>query len=78
MVVKVTPAQGETSGFRLDRSHLEIGSLAQEPDDLTYWLAQPPETRLAGIEFLRRQFYTYGEAGREFRRFLEITQPPRG
>lgn len=64
--------------FRLDRSRIEFGSHAQESDDLTYWLSQSPEVRLAGIEFLRRQFYTYGEAGREFRRLLEIAQSSRG
>lgn len=58
--------------FVLDRSAISFGSFADEPDDLSYWLAQTPETRLAGIEFLRRQFYSYGEARPEFRRFLEI------
>lgn len=78
MPVKTTIPQKGDPGFRLDRSRLDIGSLAQEPDDLGYWLQQPPATRLAGIEFLRRQFYSYGEARREFRRFLEITPPPQG
>ena len=65
-------------GFSLDRSSLSIGSFDEEPDDLAYWLKQTPETRLAGIEFLRRQFFSYGEARSEFRRFLEIAQrPPR-
>lgn len=61
--------------FQLDRSRVVIGSLGDEPDDLAYWLQQPAGTRLAGIEFLRRQFYSYGESRRELRRFLEITQP---
>jgi len=64
--------------FRFDRSRVEFGSLEQEPDDVEYWLRQPPAARLAGIEFLRRQFYSYGEARREFRRLLEIAQSPRG
>jgi hypothetical protein len=63
--------------FVLDRSSLAIGSFADEPDDLSYWLEQTPETRLAGIEFLRRQFYSYGAAGPELRRFLEIAERPR-
>lgn len=63
-------------GFVLDRSALTIGSFDDEPDDLAYWLSQTPETRLAGIEFLRRQFFSYGEARPEFRRFLEIAQRP--
>jgi len=63
--------------FVLNRSSLAIGSFSDEPDDLSYWLAQTPETRLAGIEFLRRQFYAYGEARPQLRRFLEITERPR-
>jgi hypothetical protein len=64
--------------FALDRSSLQIGSFDDEPDDVGYWLSQTPEIRLAGIEFLRRQFYSYGEARLEFRRFLEIAQRPPG
>jgi len=62
--------------FVLDRSSLTVGSFDDEPDDLKYWLGQTPETRLAGIEFLRRQFYSYGEARQQFRRFLEIAERP--
>ena len=64
--------------FVLDRSALSVGSFADEPNDLAYWLMQTPETRLAGIEFLRRQFFKYGNARQEFRRFLEIAEFPRG
>lgn len=63
--------------FVLDRSALAIGSFADAPDDLSYWLAQTPETRLAGIEFLRRQFYAYADARLELRRVLEIVERPR-
>jgi len=65
-------------GFVLDRTALSVGSFVDEPDDLAYWLAQTPETRLAGIEFLRRQFFKYERARQEFRRFLEVTEFPRG
>ena len=60
--------------FALDRTALTIGTVDDEPDDLGFWLKQTPETRLAGIEFLRRQFYSYGEARSQFRRFLEIAR----
>ena len=63
--------------FALDRSALTIGSFDDEPDDVRYWLRQTPETRLAGIEFLRQQFFSYGEARPQLRRFLEIAQRPR-
>jgi hypothetical protein len=64
-------------GFVLDRSPLSVGSFADEPDDLAYWLAQTPETRLAGIEFLRRQFFKYGNARQKLRRFFEVVELPR-
>ena len=63
--------------FAFDHTALAFGSLADEPDDLSFWLAQTPETRLAGIEFLRRQFYSYGSARPELRRFLEIVERSR-
>lgn len=62
--------------FALERSALSFGSFDDEPDDLAYWRNQTPETRLAGIEFLRRQFFSYGKARPEFRRLLEIAQRP--
>jgi hypothetical protein len=56
---------------------ISIGSFEDEPDDLAYWLQQPPEERLAAIEFLRQQFFAYGEARQELRRFFEVTELPR-
>jgi hypothetical protein len=55
-----------------------VGTFEDEPDDVDYWLSQTPEDRLAGIELLRQQFYPYGEARSEIRRFLEIAELPRG
>ena len=60
--------------FVLDRSALALGTIADEPDDLSFWLAQTPATRLAGIEFLRHQFYAYGAARSELRRFFEVVE----
>ena len=60
--------------FVLDRSALALGTFADEPDDLSFWLAQTPAARLAGIEFLRHQFYAYGTARSELRRFFEIVE----
>ena len=60
--------------FVFDRSVIAFGTFADEPDDLSYWLAQTPATRLAGIEYLRHQFYSYGTARSEFRRFFEIAE----
>ena len=50
-----------------------IGSFDDEPDDISFWLNKSAEERIEAVEFLRRQFYPYGKAEQEFRRFLEIT-----
>lgn len=55
-------------------TEISIGSFDDEPDDLTYWLSQSPEDRIAAIEHLRQQFFTYGEARQELRRFFEVTE----
>ena len=60
----------------MDAATFSIGSFEDEPDDLSYWLNQSAEDRLAGIEFLRQQFFPYGEARQELRRFLEIVESP--
>ena len=62
----------------IDRSVFSVGSLGDDPDDLGYWLSQTPEDRLAGIEFLRQQFFAYDKTRPEFRRVLEIAELPRG
>ena len=62
------------SRFKFDRSTVSVTTLDQEPSDLSYWNQQSPATRLAGVEFLRRQFYRYGDTRPELRRLLEVTQ----
>jgi hypothetical protein len=62
---------------QIDRSAFSVGTFADEPDDRAYWLSQKPEDRLAGIEFLRRQFYDYGKAEQEFCRFFEVAERER-
>lgn len=63
--------------FQLDRTAFSIGRLEDKSDEVTFWRRQPAERRMAGIEFLRRQFYRYGDLGPEFCRLLEIAQCPR-
>jgi len=59
---------------QIDRSAFSVGSLADEPDDLGYWLSQKPEDRLAGIEFLRRQFYGDGACNMQIQRYFEVVE----
>jgi len=58
----------------MDSATISIGSFADEPDDLAYWLSRTPEDRLAGIELLRQQFFSYGKARPELRRLFEVTE----
>ncbi|HUG10315.1 MAG TPA: hypothetical protein VMM36_04840 [Opitutaceae bacterium] len=62
----------------MEKSHIAIGSFEDEPDDVAYWLLHTPEERLAAMEHLRRQFFSYEEPRPELRRFLEIAELPRG
>jgi hypothetical protein len=68
----------EEDGGIMRSMELSIGSFDDERDDLAYWLEQPPEDRIAAIEHLRQQFFSYGEARQELRRFLEVVERPRG
>ncbi len=58
----------------IDRSAFSVGSFSDKPDDLAFWLQQPPGDRLAGIEFLNRQFFDYGTAEQELHRFFEVVE----
>ncbi len=60
--------------IHLDRSEFSVGSFADEPDDLAYWLSQKPEDRLAGIEFLRRQFYGDRACDMKIQSCFEVTE----
>jgi hypothetical protein len=64
--------------FPMEERVMTVGSFEDEPDDLSFWLGKRPEERLAAIEHLRQQFFAYGEARQEFRRFLEVAELPRG
>jgi hypothetical protein len=54
------------------------GSFDDEPDDLAFWLSRSPEDRIEAVEIISRQFYSYGKAEQEFRRFLEIAEREKG
>ena len=67
------PAARETT-FSLDRSAFSVGRLQDEESQVDYWLAQPPEQRLAALEFLRASFDPDAYASQRLRGFLEVTQ----
>lgn len=66
------------SGFEqpFARDVVSIGTLNEEPNDRAFWLSRSAEERIAGVEFLCRQFYSYASAEPEFRRFVEVVDLP--
>lgn len=67
------PATRETT-FTLDRSVVSVGRLHDDDSQVDYWLAQPPEQRLAALEFLRATCHPDAYASPRLRGFLEVTQ----
>jgi hypothetical protein len=59
---------------QIDRSAFSVGSFNDEPDDLAFWLGKTPGERLAGIEFLRQQFYGYREGELKMEKFFEVVE----
>lgn len=67
------PAAREST-FSLDRSAFSVGRLHDEDSQVDYWLAQPPEQRLAALEFLRASLDPDAYASQRLRGFLEVAQ----
>jgi hypothetical protein len=63
---------------RIQVESFSTGSFEDAPDDRAYWLSKPPEDRIEAVEFILRQFYSYGKAEQEFRRFFEIVEREKG
>ena len=60
--------------FSLGRTVFSVGRLQDEDSQVDYWLAQPPERRLAALEYLRRSLNPDAYAARGFRGFLETAK----
>jgi hypothetical protein len=64
--------------WRMDKTHVEVGSLDDEPDDVAYWLSQPVEKRFEAIEFLRQVQYGYDPATERLQRVIStVKREPR-
>ncbi|MCF6285568.1 MAG: DUF3450 domain-containing protein [Candidatus Hydrogenedentes bacterium] len=57
---------------KLDKTAFSVCDLADQDDDLAYWLSRSPQERLAAIEFLRQMMYDYDPATERMERVLEI------
>jgi hypothetical protein len=60
--------------FTLDRSAFSVGRLKDEDSQVDYWLAQPPESRIAAVEFLRRSFNPDGYSAQRLHGFFETAK----
>ena len=60
--------------FTLDRSAFSVGRLNDEDSQVDYWLSQPPERRIAAVEFLRRSFNPDAYSAQRLHGFFETAQ----
>lgn len=67
------PETTDTS-FTLDRTTVSVGRLGDDDSQVEYWLSQPPERRLAALEFLRRSLNPDAYAAQRLRGFFEVTK----
>jgi len=47
------------STSRMDKTVLEVRSLDEQGDDLSYWASNTPLERLEAVEFMRQVMYGY-------------------
>ena len=57
---------------RLDRSIVEVTTLADQGDDGIYWAKKTPEERLAALELMRQIVYGYDPATTRLQRSVEV------
>jgi hypothetical protein len=56
---------------RVDRTAFSVSSLSAPANDLAYWLAQPPEARLAAMALMR--WINFGDAANaRIEKFFEV------
>ncbi len=59
--------------LKIDRSAVKITAI-DETDEKEFWLARPPEERLAALELLRQIAYGYEPNSIRLQRIFEITE----
>jgi hypothetical protein len=62
--------------FKLDRSAFSVGRVEVEDSQVDYWLSQPPEMRIAAVEFLRGGADPDGYSAQRLRGILEVVERP--
>jgi hypothetical protein len=59
---------------RLDRNAFSVGSLADDSDEIKYWLGLTPAERLIALEQTRQILYGYHPSTTRLQRILEIAE----
>lgn len=57
---------------KLDKTALSVCDLADQDDDLEYWLSRTPQERFEAIEHMRRMLYGNDPTAATFQRVLEV------
>jgi len=71
--VHVVPGNSSAS-FSIDRTVVSVGRLKDDDSQVGYWLSQPPERRLAALEFLRRSRDPDAYDTQRLRGFFEVVK----
>ncbi|MBI2421799.1 MAG: hypothetical protein HYV27_03135 [Candidatus Hydrogenedentes bacterium] len=56
----------------LDKTAFSVGDLADQGNDLEYWLSRTPQERFEAIEYMRRVLYGNDPTAATFQRVLEV------
>ncbi|TAL34424.1 MAG: hypothetical protein EPN93_11920 [Spirochaetes bacterium] len=63
---------------RMNKRALSITDLkSAHDDDVSYWLAKPPQERFIALEILRRRLFPHDAVSGRLQRLLEIAELPR-
>lgn len=60
--------------YKLDKTHIEIGTASDFDDEVTdilYWQSKTPLERLQALEFLRQTMYNYDPVSGRVQRVFE-------
>lgn len=61
-----------------NRTAFSVCDLADQDNDLEYWLSRTPQERLTAVEFLRQMTYGYDPTTARIDRVLEVVDLAQG
>lgn len=59
----------------MNRQALGVGTLADQGNELAYWLTRTPAERLEALELLRQIHYGYDPLTARLQRVLDVVEP---